>query len=123
LKIAAKYADAVNWFGDPEIIAHKLDVLRAHCDAVSRDAAEIEITRLGTLYITDSDAETQRFRSIIASNAGEQAARVALVGGESEVLDRIGALAAAGVQTFLVNMPLSDPDQVVRAGTLLSKSL
>jgi len=121
LKIAAKYADAVNWFGDPETIAHKLDVLRAHCADVGRDVGEIEITRLGTMYLTDSEAETERYREVIAKNAGEHAARVALVGGESEVLDRIAALAESGVQTFLVNMPLSDPDHVRRAGTFLSK--
>ena len=45
LRLVAQYADACNLFGDdPEVIRHKLDVLRRHCDGVGRDYAEIEKT-------------------------------------------------------------------------------
>ena len=44
LRLVAKYADACNLFGGPPQVAHKLDVLRRHCDAVGRDPNEIEIT-------------------------------------------------------------------------------
>jgi F420-dependent oxidoreductase-like protein len=38
LKLVAQYADACNvGGGDPEIIAHKLSVLRAHCEKLGRD--------------------------------------------------------------------------------------
>jgi hypothetical protein len=40
------YADACNIFGSTEEIAHKLDVLRAHCDDVGRDVREIEVTTM-----------------------------------------------------------------------------
>ena len=43
LKIVARYADACNIFAVPEA-AHKLDVLRAHCDTVGRDYGTIEKT-------------------------------------------------------------------------------
>jgi len=39
LPIVAKYADACNFFGEPEVIAEKLEVLRRHCEAVGRDFA------------------------------------------------------------------------------------
>jgi len=32
--------------GSPEVIAHKIDVLRRHCDAVGRDPNEIDITAM-----------------------------------------------------------------------------
>jgi F420-dependent oxidoreductase-like protein len=48
LLLVAKYAQACNLFAGPEI-AHKLDVLRAHCDAVGRDYDEIEKTVIGPL--------------------------------------------------------------------------
>ena len=33
LRLVAQYADACNIFGgSPEVVAHKLDVLRGHCD-------------------------------------------------------------------------------------------
>src|SRR5947207_6092552 len=44
LRLVAQYADACNIFGGPEEVAHKLDVLRRHCDAVGRDPNEIEVT-------------------------------------------------------------------------------
>src|SRR5262249_20833919 len=44
LRLVAQYADACNFFGGPDEVAHKVDVLRRHCDAVGRDINEIEVT-------------------------------------------------------------------------------
>jgi F420-dependent oxidoreductase-like protein len=42
LKLVAQYADACNiGAGDPEVIRHKLEVLKGHCDKVGRDYDEI----------------------------------------------------------------------------------
>ena len=46
LRLVAQYADACNIFGSPEEIAHKMDVLRRHCDDVGRDPGEIEVTAM-----------------------------------------------------------------------------
>src|SRR6476469_3051053 len=46
LLLVAQYADACNIFGNPEEVAHKVDVLRRHCDAVGRDPNEIEVTAM-----------------------------------------------------------------------------
>jgi len=46
LRLVAQYADACNIFGAPDVMAHKIDVLRRHCDAVGRDIREIEVTVL-----------------------------------------------------------------------------
>ena len=46
LRLVAQYADACNIFGGPDEIAHKLDVLRRHCDDVGRDPNEIEVTAM-----------------------------------------------------------------------------
>ena len=43
LRLVAKYADACNLFDSPEM-AHKLDVLREHCEREGRDYDEIEKT-------------------------------------------------------------------------------
>jgi alkanesulfonate monooxygenase len=45
LKLVAQYADACNLAAGPEV-AHKLDVLRTHCEAVGRDYDEIEKTAI-----------------------------------------------------------------------------
>jgi F420-dependent oxidoreductase-like protein len=44
LRLVATYADACNLMGSPREVAHKVDVLRRHCDDVGRDIAEIDIT-------------------------------------------------------------------------------
>ena len=45
LRLVAQYADACNLFASPEL-AHKIDVLKGHCDSLGRDYAEIEKTSL-----------------------------------------------------------------------------
>jgi F420-dependent oxidoreductase-like protein len=44
LRLVAQYADACNFFGGPEEVAHKVEVLRGHCEAVGRDPNDIEVT-------------------------------------------------------------------------------
>ncbi len=47
LRLVARYADACNLFASsPEDVAHKLDVLRRHCDDVGRDYDAIDRTIL-----------------------------------------------------------------------------
>ena len=46
LRLVAQYADACNIFGGPDEVAHKIEVLCRHCDAVGRDPNEIEVTAM-----------------------------------------------------------------------------
>jgi F420-dependent oxidoreductase-like protein len=54
LRLVAKYADTCNLFGGPDEVAHKLDVLRRHCDEVGRDYDSIEKTANHMGPITDT---------------------------------------------------------------------
>ena len=58
LKLVARYADACNLFAtSPDEIAHKLDVLRRHCDDEGRDFGTITKTMLTRAdAFTDPDA-------------------------------------------------------------------
>ena len=59
LRLVAQYADACNLFvTTPDEVAHKLDVLRRHCDDLGRDYDEIAKTIVGTLNrpLDDVDA-------------------------------------------------------------------
>ncbi len=62
LRTVAKYADMWNAMGTVEKMAHKIEVLRGHCDAVGRDIADIEFTLGVKLTIRDSKAEAERVR-------------------------------------------------------------
>jgi alkanesulfonate monooxygenase SsuD/methylene tetrahydromethanopterin reductase-like flavin-dependent oxidoreductase (luciferase family) len=60
LRTVAKYADMWNAMGPLELMAHKVEVLKGHCDAVGRDIGEIEFTLGVKLTIRDSEAEADR---------------------------------------------------------------
>ena len=56
LRLVARYADACNLFPDsPDGLAHKLDVLRRHCEAEGRDYADIAKTILYPAEVADAD--------------------------------------------------------------------
>jgi alkanesulfonate monooxygenase SsuD/methylene tetrahydromethanopterin reductase-like flavin-dependent oxidoreductase (luciferase family) len=60
LRTVARYADMWNAMGTVEKMAHKVEVLRGHCDAVGRDISEIEFTLGLKVTIRDSAAEADR---------------------------------------------------------------
>ena len=76
LRLVAQYADACNIVAGPDA-AHKLDVLKQHCDTVGRDFAEIEnlnkggpiamadITLQNESSIEDLQKETEQFIAAI----------------------------------------------------------
>lgn len=46
LRLAARYADAANVFGDASTVRHKAEVLREHCRDADRDPSEVAMTHL-----------------------------------------------------------------------------
>ncbi|HEY0486737.1 MAG TPA: LLM class F420-dependent oxidoreductase [Mycobacteriales bacterium] len=86
LRLVARYADACNIFdAGPDVVRHKLEVLRSHCEAEGRDYAAIEKTTLGTLALS--------------RDGREGTATV------DQAVERFGALASIGVDHAIVNMP------------------
>ena len=69
LRTVARYADMWNAMGSLELMAHKVDVLRGHCDTVGRDIADIEFTLGVKLTIRDTSAEADRvWKAAMAHN-------------------------------------------------------
>ena len=69
LRLVARYADACNLSASsPEEVAHKLDVLRAHCDAEGRDYDAIRKTTVYARPVLDDPAaliaEAKRYASL-----------------------------------------------------------
>ena len=60
LRSVAKYADMWNAMGPLDVMAHKVDVLKRHCDEVGRDIDEIEFTLGVKFTLRDSEAEADR---------------------------------------------------------------
>jgi alkanesulfonate monooxygenase SsuD/methylene tetrahydromethanopterin reductase-like flavin-dependent oxidoreductase (luciferase family) len=69
LRIVAEHADMWNVFGEPDVLVHKDEVLRAHCADVGRDPAAIERTVGCKVTIRQTEAEAQRaIRSLLEHN-------------------------------------------------------
>lgn len=85
LRLVAQYADACNVFGNPEGIARKYEILRAHCAAVGRDPDEIERSTL------------QNIDPILPGGRGRESVE--------RIVERFGDLADAGAQHIIIGMP------------------
>jgi len=57
LRLVAQYADACNLFArvGTDVLQHKLDVLKGHCEAVGRDYDDIEKTALATTQLATGE--------------------------------------------------------------------
>lgn len=122
LRLAAQYGDACNVNAGGEVLAHKIGVLRKHCDDLGRDPAEVCVTRLATVMLTQSAAETAEVRSFLAGMGGPEFAAACLVGESADLVDQVGESIELGVQEHLLNLPLSGPDTVRQLGELLTSA-
>jgi F420-dependent oxidoreductase-like protein len=55
LRLAARYADAANVFGDVATVRHKSLVLRRHCEAEGRDPSLVALSHLSTVLVGVDD--------------------------------------------------------------------
>ena len=84
LRLVARYAQACNLFAGPDL-GHKLDVLRAHCDAEGRDYDEIEKT---CIYRFDVGERGERASEVVDQLAGLAELGIDMaIGGVSGVWD------------------------------------
>ncbi len=110
LRTVARYADMWNAMGPVEFMAHKVDVLRGHCDAVGRDIGEIEFTLGVKLTIRDTEAEADAvWRAAIAHNRTPMA-EVAdddtfWNGNPEQIADRLRPYVDLGFRTVISEQP------------------
>jgi F420-dependent oxidoreductase-like protein len=58
LRLVARYGDACNLFAsDVATVAHKIEVLKEHCDDLGRDFSEIKLTMMGPAQKAAADPE------------------------------------------------------------------
>ena len=98
LKLVAKYADATHQTtADPEVMRHKLEVLRRHCEAEGRNYDEIE-------RYCGVDLKPPRGQSGPMADA-------------ATLLERLDALSEAGSQGVFIVLPnVADSDSIERFG-------
>jgi F420-dependent oxidoreductase-like protein len=101
MRTAARYADQWNSWSTPEVLAHKVQVLHEHCEALGRDPTEMHVSTQAPLFIS-TDTEWLAERRALAVNH-------AIVGTPSEVTDIIGQYRDAGADEFIVPDPMFGP--------------
>jgi F420-dependent oxidoreductase-like protein len=120
LRAAARYADACNIFGDPEMVAHKMKVLDEHCAAIGRDPREITRTALKTLVIGRDAARAENKASPLRSRYGERFDIIAMSGDPDSVRAQAREHLEAGLDGLIVNVPDAyDLETVELAGDAL----
>jgi len=110
LRTVAKYADIWNAMGPVDFMAHKVDVLQGHCDAVGRDIAEIEFTLGVKFTIRDSKAEARRVRDAAMANNRTPESEVEdddtfWEGSPEEIADRLRPYVELGFKTVISEQP------------------
>jgi len=126
LRLVAKYADACNILGRSENVVRLLGVLDKHCREVGRDPKEIRRTRLGSLFVCDTEAQAEGLRRMLAGNADPNrpgAIDQFTVGTPDRVLDEVRALVQTGLDDLIFNLPgLRDPAHLTRVAALLQEA-
>jgi F420-dependent oxidoreductase-like protein len=52
MRIAARYADQWNTWSTPDVLEHKVSVLRSHCQEIGRDPGEIHVSTQALLFLS-----------------------------------------------------------------------
>ncbi|HEV2526937.1 MAG TPA: LLM class F420-dependent oxidoreductase [Thermomicrobiales bacterium] len=110
LKLVAQYGDATNvGIGDPEVIRHKFDVLRGHCEAVGRNYDEIVHSTEYYVYPVQPGADpvvaTARLRETMGNMSYEDFAKAHHVGTVDDLAELVRSGQDAGVDYAIVYIP------------------
>jgi F420-dependent oxidoreductase-like protein len=112
-KLAARFATEFNLpFPEFDQIAAKFDGVRAACEAIDRDPAELTYTAALIAVGGKDEAEFARRAAAVGRKPAELREH-GLAGTAPEIVDRLGALADSGVEcVYLQIMDLADLDHL-----------
>jgi F420-dependent oxidoreductase-like protein len=95
LRIAARYADQWNTWSTPEVLEHKISVLRAHCQQVGRDPGEIHVSTQAILFLSTDEEWLKDKREAPPG-------RPVIVGTPGEVADIVGRYREVGADELII---------------------
>jgi alkanesulfonate monooxygenase SsuD/methylene tetrahydromethanopterin reductase-like flavin-dependent oxidoreductase (luciferase family) len=106
LGLVARYADANNISGPPEVIAQKDRLLVEHCQRIDRDEREIERTlRMAVTVIRDSRAEAERAHRAIFDHNRAEPWPGDPVGTPEDIIERCAAYIELGYRHLIFYFP------------------
>ncbi|HEY2430709.1 MAG TPA: LLM class F420-dependent oxidoreductase [Acidimicrobiales bacterium] len=136
LRLAARYADAVNLTSDRDQIPRKLDVLAKHSAEAGRDPATINKTWLASAIVGSTPAEASERRDTLMRRRGvewssldeatqQQLAARVLVGTPEQLAEAVLEVMGAGLDGVILNFPANGADAaaVAAAGEAIRAAL
>ncbi len=107
LKLVAQYGDACNLGGDDlEVLQHKLDVLKGHCETVGRNYDDIvRSTGLSAHPIGPNDDPVQATTAARGEKSFEEYAKETIVGTPEEIRERAQPKMDLGFDYFIMSFP------------------
>ncbi len=125
LRLAARYADACNVLGtDPDTVAHKIAVVRRHCEDLDRDPDSLTVTTLNPLIHATSGRELDTMIEAMrpANQSAEAFAAANHAATTAEHVDRFRLLHDLGVDRFCVALNgLTGPAPVEAFGAVIDQ--
>jgi F420-dependent oxidoreductase-like protein len=97
LRAVARLGDLCNVGGEPDMVKHKFDVLRRHCDAAGRDFGAIEKTHNNSWLLARDVAAVAAKRERLSARGPLRG----FVGTVSEAIDLIGRYRDVGVDLLI----------------------
>lgn len=95
MRIAARHADEWNTWAAPDLLAHKLEVLRAHCDDLGRDPSDIQVSTQALLFLSTNEAWLADKRTMGVDQS-------LIVGTPAEVTDIVGRYQKVGANELII---------------------
>jgi F420-dependent oxidoreductase-like protein len=113
LKIVAKWADAANFgYGDPDVLKHKLGVLREHCERQGTDYDRIIKSTSIRLHLIDNEANAERETAAARGSVSlAEYRKEFFVATTDQVVARLHELVDVGAGYFIFYMPRLAYDQ------------
>ena len=108
LRLVARYADKCNVTGDVGTLARKIEVLHRHCAEVGRDPAEVAITWMSPLILTNSEENTSEMRGLLAATGSAEEVAGFTVGQAHEIPDLVAGHIDAGADEVIFSVPFVD---------------
>jgi F420-dependent oxidoreductase-like protein len=98
MRLAARYADHWNCWTTPDVLEHKMTVLREHCEEIRRDPAEIHVSTQALMFLS---ADTAWLKDVVAGREGQPWPPM-IAGTPGEMTEIVGRYAQAGADELII---------------------
>jgi F420-dependent oxidoreductase-like protein len=117
LRLVARHADLANWFGPPDELRHKTEVLARHCEEIERDPASVVRTVLLTVIPVQSPSDA----APMLERLSPERRALAVVGTPEHIAEQLSAYVDLGFGGLILrNQAMLDPEAIGLAGEALS---